>query len=212
MTQNGNFYRCFTRTRTNNTKKRTFVFDCSKRRKQNCPFRFQAKVILTNDPKNNEFWIKENWKILEVLVNHTCDETERERKWIKQEKTRVKDEKIKKIHTHERIRALCENFTELPTIVSVLRHEPSSKSPILLLKQNGKNYRCRKVFKTRNHINFNCPKRNLSGCSFRMVAKMLITQNPANEDFWSTENWEILDLFALHTCTESALIGNKWIF
>ena len=75
VTRNGNTYRCHTRTRTK-AQKSTFTFDCSKRRRKNCPFRFQAKIILTDDPKNSEFWIKENWKILEVFENHTCDETE----------------------------------------------------------------------------------------------------------------------------------------
>ena len=102
VTQNGNTYRCNTRTRTNKTKKSTFVFDCNQRRYQNCPFRFQAKIILTDDPKNSEFWTKENWKILEVFENHTCDETKKDRDRIKQE-TRLKNEKIKQSERDERI-------------------------------------------------------------------------------------------------------------
>ena len=91
VTQNEKTYRCNTRTRTNKTKKSTFVFDCSKRRNQNCPFRFQAKIILTDDPKNSEFWTKENWNILEVFENHTCDQTETDRKQIMQERKRLKN-------------------------------------------------------------------------------------------------------------------------
>ena len=197
VTQNENTYRCNKRTKSDKTKKGIFMFACSKRVRQNCPFRFQAKMIFTDDPKKSEFWIKENWKILEIFENHTCDETGKERDRIKLERTRLKNEIIKKLERNERIQN-----TEFPTIVSVLRHAPTSKSPILLLKQNGKNYRCRKAAQTPNHMTFICSKREWSGCSFRMFAKMLITKDPSNENFWSVENWKISELFVLHTCSE----------
>ena len=164
-------------------------------------------MTLTEDPKNIQFWTKENWEIFKVFENHTCVETKRELGRIKQKRARVKNGTLKKSgkndsHEMKKIRIFCENLTEIPTIVSVFCHAPSSKRPIILLKQNGKNYRCRKAAQTPNHMTFICSKREWSGCSFRMFAKMLITKDPSNENFWSVENWKISELFVLHTCSE----------
>ena len=215
VTQNGNTYRCNKRTKSDKTKKGIFLFACTKRSTQSCPFRFQAKMTLTEDPKNIQFWTKENWEIFKVFENHTCVQTKREPERIKQKRARVKNGTLKKSgkndsHEMKKIRIFCENLTEIPTIVSVFCHAPTSKRPIILLKENGKNYRCRKADQNQNQFGshtFICSKRESSGCSFRMFAKMVITNDPSNENFWSVKNWEISDFFARHTCSESALIG-----
>ena len=100
VTQNENIYRCNKRTKSDKTKKGIFMFACNKRGRQNCPFRFQAKMIFTDDPKKDEFWITENWKILVIYDNHTCT-LERDR--IKLERTRLKNEIFKKFERNEGI-------------------------------------------------------------------------------------------------------------
>ena len=55
-------------------------------------------MIFTDDPKKDEFWITENWKILVIYDNHTCT-LERDR--IKLERTRLKNEIFKKFERNE---------------------------------------------------------------------------------------------------------------
>ena len=93
VTQNGNTYRCNKRTKSDKTKKGIFMFACTKRPSQNCPFRFQAKMTLTEDPKNSQFWIKENWEIFKVFEDHTCVEF---REKYKLERARLENEKNQK--------------------------------------------------------------------------------------------------------------------
>ena len=105
VSQNGNTYRCTKRTNSYKTKKGIFLFACTKRScSQRCPFRFRAKMTLTEDPKDSQFWTKENWEIFKVFENHTCVETKREPERIKQKRARVKNGTLKKVEKMIRIR------------------------------------------------------------------------------------------------------------
>ena len=48
-------------------------FRCSKYETVQCPFRLRAKILHTDDPKNERFWEVENWAIADTNgKNHTC--------------------------------------------------------------------------------------------------------------------------------------------
>ena len=61
-------------------------------------------MTLTEDPKDSQFWTKENWEIFKVFENHTCVETKREPERIKQKRARVKNGTLKKVEKMIRIR------------------------------------------------------------------------------------------------------------
>ena len=53
--------------------KDSIYFICPKRRRGKCKFTIAVKVMFTNDPEDQRYWLKENWNVFKQSKNHSCE-------------------------------------------------------------------------------------------------------------------------------------------
>ena len=101
---------------------------------------------------------------------------------------------------------------DLPTIHAVGKYNAKSKAPILIIIQNGVEFRCAKTHGNGNqYLWFNCSRRSKTvKCFFTMKVRMTITQDHENEFFWNINNWQIVKIVKQHTCHLYPGFGKKF--
>ena len=98
---------------------------------------------------------------------------------------------------------ICSRVRDNYSIIAISRFSATSKAPILIISQNGREFKCTKNRSSGELMWIRCSKRSKKyKCPFAMKVKMAITQDPENFEFWQVENWEIIECRRAHSCDQ----------